>query len=122
MCLSSAGTHEADFRCYYRWRVAPAVVLRAGDVFHLADGGTIIGEQINRDESPLRQYVIQTTDGAKVTLDASQVGEVVRQRREEAEYERIRPTFADTAEAQCDLAQWCREHHLTATAERTCGE
>ena len=35
-------------------------------------------------------------------------------RAEETEYERIRPTYADTAEAQWELAQWCREHKLPA--------
>ena len=37
-------------------------------------------------------------------------------RPEEAEYERIRPTYADTAAAQWELAQWCREHKLEAAA------
>ena len=41
---------------------------------------------------------------------------VLRPRPEEAEYERIRPTYADTAAAQWELAQWCREHRLTAIA------
>ena len=36
---------------------------------------------------------------------------------DEAEYERIRPTYADTAAAQWELAQWCREHKLTAQRE-----
>ena len=38
-------------------------------------------------------------------------------RAEEVEYERIRPTYADTAAAQWELAQWCLEHKLTAQRE-----
>ena len=35
-------------------------------------------------------------------------------RPDEAEYERIAPTYPDTAAGQWELAQWCREHKLTA--------
>jgi hypothetical protein len=87
------------------------------EVFVLAGGGRVTGELLNRDESPRRQYVIQVADGARVTLDAAQVRQVLRPRPEEIEYERIRPTYADTPEAQWDLAQWCREHRLTAQRE-----
>ena len=66
---------------------------------------------------PDRNSSIQVADGATVTLDASQVKLAPRVRADEAEYERIRPTYADTADAQWDLAQWCREHRLTAQRE-----
>ena len=39
---------------------------------------------------------------------------MLRPRPDEAEYERIAPTYPDTAAAQWELAQWCREHKLTA--------
>jgi hypothetical protein len=87
------------------------------DVFVLVGGGQVVGELLNREESPRRQYVIQVADGAKVTLDTAQVRQVRRPRAEEAEYERIRPTYADTAPAQWELAQWCREHRLMAQRE-----
>ena len=92
-------------------RTAPA------EVFVLTGGGRVVGELVNRDESPRQQYVVQVADGAKVTLDAAQVQQVLRPRPEEAEYERIRPTYADTAAAQWELAQWCREHKLTKQRE-----
>ncbi len=83
----------------------------------MTGGGRIVGELLNRDESPRQQYVVQVADGAKVTLDAAQVRQVLRPRADETEYERIRPTYADTAAAQWELAQWCREHRLTAQRE-----
>jgi hypothetical protein len=87
------------------------------DVFLLSGGGQIVGELVNRDETPRQKFVIQTADGATVTLDASQVKQAPRLRAEEAEYERIRPTYADTAAAQSELAQWCHDHRLTAQRE-----
>ena len=80
-------------------------------------GGRVAGELLNPTKSPRKQYVIQVADGAKVTLDAAQVRKVLRPRADEAEYERIAPTYADTAAAQWELAQWCREHKLTAQRE-----
>lgn len=87
------------------------------EVFVLTGGGRVTGELLNRNESPRRQYVIQVADGSKLTLDADQVESIPRQRANEAEYERIRPTYADTAAAQWELAQWCREHKLSAQRE-----
>jgi hypothetical protein len=86
----------------------------SAEVFVLADGGRVTGELLNPKESPRKQYVIQPAEGAKITLDASQVQKVLRPRPEEIEYERIAPTYPDTAAGQWDLAQWCREHKLTA--------
>lgn len=87
------------------------------EVFVLTGGGRVAGELVNRDESPRRQYVIQVADGARLTLDAAQVRQVLRPRDEEVEYERIQPTYADTAEAQWELAEWCRQHRLKAQRE-----
>jgi hypothetical protein len=86
----------------------------SAEVFVLADGGRVTGDLLNPKESPREHYVIQAADGAKITLDASQVKKVLPARPNEAEYERIAPTYPDTAAAQWELAQWCREHKLTA--------
>jgi hypothetical protein len=100
--------------------LAPFVVLlfltspAAAEVFVLTDGGRVSGDLLNPKESPRKQYIIQTADGAKVTLDAGQVQKVLRLRPEEVEYERIAPTYPDTAADQWKLAQWCFEHKLTA--------
>jgi len=84
------------------------------EILELKNGGRIAGELLHRDEAPKRQYVLQPTEGATLVLDAKQVERVVRRRSDEIEYERIAPTFPDTADAQWDLAQWCREHRLPA--------
>ena len=99
--------------------LAPLAVLlmlapvSAADVFVLSGGGRVTGELLNPDESPRKQYVIQTDDDAKITLDASRVRKVLRSRPGEAEYERIAPTYPDTVAGQWELAQWCRDHKLT---------
>ena len=36
---------------------------------------------------------------------------------DEAEYAKIRPSYADTAADQWKLAEWCREHHPRSGAE-----
>lgn len=87
------------------------------DVFVLVGGGRLVGELLNREESPRQKYIIQVADGAKVTLEPAQVEKVLHPRPEEIEYDRIRPTYPDTAAAQWEIAQWCREHRLAAQRE-----
>ena len=91
--------------------------IASGEVFVLVDGGRVVGKLVNRGESPRKKFVIQVADGAKITLEAAQVRQVLRPRAAELEYERIRPTYPDTAAGQWKLAQWCREHRLTAQRE-----
>lgn len=84
----------------------------------LADGGQVTGELLNPKESPRKQYVVRTGDGEKVTLDAAKVRKVLRPKPDEAEYERIAPTYPDTAKGQWELAEWCREHKLTSQRQK----
>ncbi|MCL6502729.1 MAG: HEAT repeat domain-containing protein [Pirellulales bacterium] len=86
----------------------------ATEVFVLESGGQIEGELVNRDEKPRQRYVIKTSSGAQITLEKSQVKKVVRRRPEEAEYERIKDSYADTVEGQWALAEWCKQHRLVA--------
>lgn len=90
---------------------APAA---AADVFELTDGGRLTGELLNPKESPRKQYVILADDGAKVTLAVAQVRKVLPSKPAEEEYERIAPKYPDTVAGQWELAEWCREHKLTA--------
>ena len=94
-----------------------ALSTASAEIIVLTGGGRVVGQWLNRDETPRKQYVIQVDDGSKVTIDADQVAQVLRPRADEAEYERIRPTYADTAAAQWELAQWCRNHNLKAQRE-----
>jgi hypothetical protein len=87
------------------------------DVFVLRGGGRVEGQWSNRDESPRECYVVRTAEGATITLAASQVEQVLHPRSEEIEYERIRPTYADTAAAQWELAEWCRKNKLLKQRE-----
>jgi hypothetical protein len=82
------------------------------DTFVLHNGGRVEGELLNPDEKPRKSYVVQTDDGAKITLDAEQVAKVVQFSAAQREYEKIRPTFADTVEDQWELAEWCRKEKL----------
>jgi hypothetical protein len=84
----------------------------AADVFLLTNGGQIVGNLVNRDETLRKTYVIETADGGQVTLNLSQVKSVDTTRPEELEYEKILPTYPDTAEGQWELAEWCAKHRL----------
>ncbi len=83
------------------------------DIYVLANDGQVRGELKNTDESPRQKYVILTPEGVTVTLDRGQVKQIIPQSSAEIEFEKIRPTFADTADDQWKLAEWCRENSLT---------
>lgn len=87
---------------------------QALDILVLETGGTLQGEWLNRDEQPLTHYRIRTTSGVVVSLQLSQVRNTAIQRPALAEYEQLRPTFADTAAEQWKLAEWCKVQQLTA--------
>ena len=100
-----------------------AVVLVAcgpapAEIFVLNQGGRIVGELLNPDQVPRKTFEIRTTAGSVITLDRAQVKERLRQRPEEVEYDKIRPHYADTVEAQWELAEWCRERQLLPQRER----
>jgi hypothetical protein len=98
-------------------RFLPALLLACtvpvwGDTFVLHNSGRVEGELLNPDEKPRKNYVVQTDDGAKITLDAEQVAKVVQFSVAQREYEKMRPTYADTVEGQLELAEWCRKQKL----------
>lgn len=82
------------------------------ETFVLENGGRIEGEILNPKQSPRENYIIKTASGGQVTLSRAQVKEIVRQTDAEAEYEKMRPQFADTVDGQFAAALWCREHGL----------
>jgi hypothetical protein len=89
----------------------------AADVFVLASEGEVRGQLVNRDESPRRTYVIRTTSGGTVTLDASQVVEVKPQSDAEMKYDRYRVDCPDTTKGHWIMAEWCRKNHLPTQRE-----
>jgi hypothetical protein len=84
------------------------------DVFVLAQGGEVVGELQNPEQSPRTTYAIKTAEGVVVTLASSQVKQVLRPKPEEIEYEKVRSQYPDTAEGQWELAEWCKERKLIA--------
>jgi hypothetical protein len=90
------------------------VDIARAEVFLLTNGGRVVGELVNRDETPRKKYVVELEDGGRVTLEASQVETVQRPKPEVLEYEKIRSDYPDTAEGQWALAEWCREKKLPA--------
>jgi hypothetical protein len=96
--------------------LASIVLPRAahGDVFVLAQGGQVVGELQNPEQSPRETYVVKDADGVVVTLSKAQVKQWIRPKPEEVEYEKIRATCPDTPDGQWELAEWCKERKLTA--------
>jgi hypothetical protein len=88
-----------------------------GDVFMLTSGGRVTGEWVNRGGSLQEPYRVRTASGLLLSLERGHVDEVVAQRPELLEYERLAPTVDDTVDAQWKLAEWCRERHLTEERE-----
>jgi HEAT repeat protein len=81
------------------------------DVFILENGGRIEGTLLNAKKAPRDKYIIETSTG-RVTLDKSQVKEVVERSAPQGEYEKVRRDYPDTVEGQMALAEWCRDHNL----------
>ncbi len=83
-----------------------------GDTFELANEGKIEGELVNKTETPRQKFMIRTESGGEITLDKSQVLHIAVRNEFEAEYEKIRGDYPDTAQGQWDLATWCLKHSL----------
>lgn len=82
------------------------------DEFVLKSGARIHGEWLNSSEASIRRYVVLCEPGARVTIDARQVSEHIRESSDVAEYHRIAPRFPDTVSGQLQMADWCRSHDL----------
>ncbi len=82
------------------------------DIFVLASQGEVRGQLVNRDESPRKTYVIKTTSGGQVTLDAGQVVQVKPQSAAEMKYDRYLVDCPDTVEGHWTMAEWCRKNRL----------
>jgi hypothetical protein len=83
-----------------------------GDVVVLESGGRVEGRLLNAKKGETRdKYVIETTAG-RLTLDKSQVKQVIEQSASKEEYEKVRRQYPDTAEGQIELAHWSRDHNL----------
>lgn len=94
--------------------LAVAAGAAADDVFVLEHGGRVVGQAVKNPLPPPGMYVIELSDGGRVTLPRAQIKEVRPQRPEEAEYAKIAPGYKITIEDQWALAEWCRQRSLNA--------
>lgn len=91
---------------------AACVSVAQADVFVLHNGGRIRGRWVNREDRPLKNYVIETEHGGRVLLEVGQIQQTIRQDPKLDEYERIASKAADTTDGQWKVAEWCRENSL----------
>lgn len=89
----------------------------AAETLVLKSGARITGEVVANEDTDKDSVTIKTADGVRLTLAKSQIEKWLRHRPGELEYEKIRSNYADTVEGQWALAEWCREHSLTAQRE-----
>lgn len=83
------------------------------DVLVLHSGGQLHGQWLNHNDQPLLFYTIRTELGGRLTLAASMVKQAIRHSPAEMEYERLAPSFGNTAAQQWKLAEWCRQQQLS---------
>ena len=86
----------------------------SADIVHLKAGGKLSGTILNPNQKPRTKYVVRTSKGAKITIDAAKVDRVQRKSKAEEEYESIlrSPKMADTAKHHWVLAEFCRKNRL----------
>lgn len=84
------------------------------EVFVLTNGGRIEGEWLNRDESPRKTYVLQSSLGGQLTLAKNQVERVVIQKDADKQYEEEVRKMPNTLEGHLAMAEWCRANDLRA--------
>src|SRR5690606_40862125 len=76
----------------------------------LANGGQLQGKRVDDAKDAAAPYIIALDSGGTVTLEARQIREWRRPHPAQAEYERRVRETPHTAEAQWELAEWCRQH------------
>ncbi len=79
--------------------------------FTLTTGGELRGTLQNEGQTPRETYIIETNFGV-ITLDREQIVDQTPISDAQLEYEGIAANYADDAEGQWELAQWCKENGL----------
>ncbi len=82
-----------------------------GDIFQLRSGGQVTGVIIDRGKQG--EYVVQSEQGAIVTLSRRQVKKVVPQDKIDLQYAERSRAMPDTVDAHRELATWCKENRLS---------
>jgi len=83
----------------------------AGDVFHLANGGRIVGREVT-EEGTSDIMAIELAGGGKVQLRREDLKTQERSSDVLDEYQERARSAPSTVEAQWELAEWCRTHSL----------
>ena len=84
----------------------------SADTIKLEGGRTIKG-QIVEEKSTKDKLVVKLQVGnAEVTVDRSQIQEIIQEKSAAEQYAEVKDQYADTAEDQFRLAMWCDEHKL----------
>ncbi len=80
------------------------------DVYEMRDGGQVVGNLLDRGKNG--EYVVETAEGAVITLTRKQVRRVVSQDAKYLEYMKLSRSLPDTADAHRMLIDWCKESKL----------
>jgi len=81
------------------------------DRYVLRDGGQIEGTLVKRGENGT--HIVETVDGAEVTLTRKQVKKVVKQNSNFLEYIKLSRSLPDTADAHRMIIDWCKDSKLS---------
>lgn len=93
-----------------------------GETFLLRGGGRLEGEHLNAQRAPADAYQIRTPLGVRLALSPSQVLRVVVKTDVQKQYDELLPAVASTAEAQWQMAEWCKEAGLLSERKRHLAE
>lgn len=87
------------------------------DVVELESGGRLVGQLVNQEDGDRDKIYLELDSGGRVTLDRSAVRRAIPQSAEATTYRQRAASVPDTAQANWDLAEWCRKHRLGDEAE-----
>ncbi|TWT85565.1 hypothetical protein Pla123a_03720 [Posidoniimonas polymericola] len=89
----------------------------AADVVVLESGGRLVGQLVNQEDGDRDKIYLELAGGGRVTLNRSDVRSAIPQSAEASTYQQRAATVPDTAEANWDLAKWCRTNRLDDEAK-----
>ena len=95
------------------------------DVFDLTNGSQLEGTWTNSDETPLRRYVVDLSNGTRVILQKDQVHTIHRKPPALQSYQKSVRKMLDTVDAHWEMAERCgtagldvqRKYHLQRVLE-----
>ena len=93
-------------------RSAPA------EIFVLKSGGQVEGEQLNPNRERGQPFQVRVSSGLKLALADSAVQRVIVKTELDKQYEALLPKLENTADAQWNMAEWCKEAGLVEQRKR----